>query len=376
MGKYKVCVYTICKNEEQFVDRWMDSMSEADMIVVTDTGSTDGTVEKLRERGAVVHVDEVKPWRFDVARNISLDHVPEDADICVCTDLDELFEPGWREVIDRLWQSDTTTGKYIYNWSLKPDGTPYVQFHYSKIHSRQGFRWHYPIHEWLCWLREEPQKTVFLDGIVLNHYPDNSKSRGSYLPLLELAVEENPECSRMNYYLGREYMYKGEWEKCIERLKNYLRLPGSTWNEERSAAMRWMASSAHKLGRIQEAYSWYYRAIAEAPHMRDAYVEFARMGYLLHDWPLVFCMVEEALKIKERSKYFVNAGCAWDHTPDDLGAIACYWLGMYERSVAHARAAQALCPGDQRLQTNLKMIEDKLAEERVQTKAAEQAQET
>lgn len=55
MNKYKICVYTICKNEEQFVDRWMDSMSEADMIVVTDTGSTDRTVEKLKERGAVVH---------------------------------------------------------------------------------------------------------------------------------------------------------------------------------------------------------------------------------------------------------------------------------------------------------------------------------
>jgi glycosyltransferase involved in cell wall biosynthesis len=78
MNRLKVCVYAICKNEEKFVDRWMDSMSEADEVVVTDTGSADETVEKLRRRGAVVYVDEVKPWRFDAARNISLDHVPED----------------------------------------------------------------------------------------------------------------------------------------------------------------------------------------------------------------------------------------------------------------------------------------------------------
>ncbi len=43
MGNYRVCVYAICKNEEQFVDRWINSMSEADQIVVLDTGSTDNT---------------------------------------------------------------------------------------------------------------------------------------------------------------------------------------------------------------------------------------------------------------------------------------------------------------------------------------------
>ena len=52
MGIYKICVYAISKNEEPFVDRWMDSMSEADEVVVLDTGSEDGTVEKLRARGA------------------------------------------------------------------------------------------------------------------------------------------------------------------------------------------------------------------------------------------------------------------------------------------------------------------------------------
>ena len=33
----KICVYAICKNESQFVDRWVDSMQEADEIVVLDT---------------------------------------------------------------------------------------------------------------------------------------------------------------------------------------------------------------------------------------------------------------------------------------------------------------------------------------------------
>ena len=45
-----------------------------------------------------VNVSEkiITPWRFDVARNESLKLVPNDADICICTDLDEVFEKGWR----------------------------------------------------------------------------------------------------------------------------------------------------------------------------------------------------------------------------------------------------------------------------------------
>ena len=51
----KIVVYAICKNEESFVDRWMDSMAEADQVVVLDTGSTDATVQLLRARGRSRH---------------------------------------------------------------------------------------------------------------------------------------------------------------------------------------------------------------------------------------------------------------------------------------------------------------------------------
>ena len=94
MSKYKVSVYAICKNEEKFVDRWYESMKEADEICVLDTGSDDGSVKKLKEKGVIVSSCVINPWRFDVARNKSLELVSSDTDICVCTDLDELFEPG------------------------------------------------------------------------------------------------------------------------------------------------------------------------------------------------------------------------------------------------------------------------------------------
>ena len=115
MNKYKVIVYAISKNEEKFVERWVNSMNEADKIYVLDTGSTDQTVEKLKELGVIVKTKTFNPWRFDVARNFSLDMLPLDTDICVCTDLDEVFEPGWRKKLEEAWKKDTTRAKYNYN---------------------------------------------------------------------------------------------------------------------------------------------------------------------------------------------------------------------------------------------------------------------
>lgn len=360
MRQYKICVYAICKNEEKFVDRWMDSMSEADLVVVTDTGSTDSTVEKLISRGAVVYTDIVDPWRFDKARNISLDHVPDDMDICVCTDLDEVFEPGWRACLEKAWSPEAKVGKYIYNWSLKPDSSPDVQIYYSKVHTRRDFKWSYPVHEWLTYTGVGSKLMVFIEGMVLNHYPDPSKSRGSYLPLLEQAVHEDPMGDRVTYYLGREYMYKGHWQKCVDTLNRYLTLPAAVWNEERCAAMRWIARSYYELGETTKMCAWYYRAIAEAPHMRDPYVEYAQLAYRLSDWPTVFFMTTEALKIKEKSKSYVNMGYAWDHTPNDLAAISCYRLGMLELAQKHAIAAMLMNPQDERLQKNLRLIQQAL----------------
>lgn len=343
MNQYKICVYAICKNEEQFVDRWMDSMAEADMIIVVDTGSTDQTVEKLRSRGAIVYEEKIDPWRFDTARNISLSYVPDDMDIAVCTDLDEVFRPGWRACLESAWTSDATMGNHF------------------KIHKKNLYTWACPVHEYLKYTGTSPQKKVFIGGMVLDHYPDQTKSRSSYLPLLEMAVKEDPSCDRMAYYLGREYMYAERWQDCIDTLTQHLRLKTAVQNEERCASMRWIAKSYSKLNNNREAYRWYYRAISEVPSMRDAYIEFAKLAYEKEDWLTVFFLTSEALKITEKSNEYVSMDYSWDHTPDDLATIACYQLGLYERALMHAQKALSFAPDDERLQNNYQIIKKEIS---------------
>ena len=95
--------------------------------------------------------------------------------------------------------------------------------------------------------------------------------------------------------------------------------------------------------------------------MRDPYVEFARMAYNLQDWHTVFCMTNEALKIKNKSKIYVNSEHSWNHTVDDLCSISCYWLGMYERSLLYAKKALEYLPNNKRLKENYELIKKKVS---------------
>ena len=245
-------------------------MAEADGVYVLDTGSTDGTAERLRALGAVVVEERVEPWRFDTARNRSLELVPEDADICVCTDLDEVFHPGWRAALEAAWTDGTTQAVYRYTWNFNADGSEGTVFWIEKIHARRGYRWTHPVHEVLE--RQEgwgPGRKCTAEGVQLDHHADPAKSRGQYLPLLELSVAEAPEDDRNTHYLGREYLFYGRWDDCIRTLERHLSLPTAVWADERCASMRFLARAWRQKGRPKQARRWLWRAIGEAPHLRE-----------------------------------------------------------------------------------------------------------
>lgn len=338
----------------------MDSMSEADWVCVLDTGSTDGTVERLRARGAHVEQKIIDPWRFDTARNESMRLIPEEADICCCVDLDEQFHPGWRAALEKAWQPDTTRARYRYVWSFRGDGSEGHVFYPEKIHARGVYRWTRPVHEVLEYTGEGKERCVTVEGMQLDHHPDPAKSRGQYLPLLELAVTEDPEDDRSCHYLGREYMYHGAWEKAIATLKRHLSLKRATWADERCASMRYIARCYRRLGRDDLAAVWYHRAIAEAPHLREPYLDYAALLYDGQNWPGLVYFCSCALAITERSPSYITEAEAWGALPWDYLCVAWWQLGQRQLSLAAARQAVALEPENVRLKNNLAFLEGSL----------------
>lgn len=353
---YRIYVYAICKNEEKFAERWVRSMQEADGICVLDTGSTDGTAERLRELGAHVTQEAVTPWRFDTARNRSLELVPEDADLCVCTDLDEVFRPGWRTAMEQALAGGAEKLRYRYTWSFRPDGREGVVFWIEKAHARFGFRWAHPVHEVLeC--TKGACCTVDAEGVQLDHHPDPEKSRGQYLPLLELAVQEAPEDDRNAFYLGREYSFYGRWSDCERTLRQYLRMPSAVWDEERCAAMRILAQACLAQERTAEAERWLLRACAEAPQLREPWLSAAGLALEQEKWSGALYFAERALKIPARSRSYLNEPESWGARPYDLAALAAYYMGLYATALSYGREALAREPENGRLRKNLEFYE-------------------
>ncbi|MCI8569248.1 MAG: glycosyltransferase [Bacilli bacterium] len=355
----KICVYAISKNEEKFVKRWYESMKEADEIYVLDTGSTDNTVNELKKLGVNVYQEIISPWRFDTARNKSLDLVPKDTDVCICTDLDEIFVSGWRQEIEKFWTKETTNARYNYNWSLDEFGKPKVNFYIEKMHSRDNFIWTHPVHEVLKY-KGTNQHSITIDSITLNHYPDHKKSRSSYLKLLELSVKEDPEDDRNMHYLGREYMFNQLHDKCIKTLKKHLKLKSATWTLERAASMRFIARSYKAKNDFKNAKKWYLKAINEAPNLRDAYVERALLAYEENNYKAIEKYCLKALQIKNHQKVYINETFSWDSTIFDLLSLSYYYQKNYLLSLYFVDIAISMNPNDERLLNNRSFIEQKI----------------
>jgi glycosyltransferase involved in cell wall biosynthesis len=339
----KIAVYTIALNEEQFVQRWAESCKEADCRLIVDTGSTDDTIKNAYELDIPVKSLRLHEWRFDTARNYALSQLPEDIDLCIALDMDEVLQPGWRQALENL-EPGTTRPRYKYIWSWNPDGTEGLVYGGDKIHRRHGYTWKHPVHEVLKSETTEIQQ--WAQGLEIHHHPDNSKSRSQYLPLLKLAVEEDPRDDRNQFYLARELYFAGDHALSQYHFARHLDL--SVWNPERAASHRYIAKM-----RPDAADFHLYRAIAEDPSRRESWVDLAMYYHQKLNWLGVRNAASSALAITEKPLDYLCEADAWGWLPHDLMAIACHHLGDTDEAFFHGSNAVALNPTDERLKTNL-----------------------
>ena len=345
----KVAVYTIALNEAMHVDRWADSAVDADYRIIGDTGSTDGTVERLQSKGVIVHRLAIRPWRFDDARNATMALIPDDVEICVTMDMDTFLAAGWRPKLVDAWTPGTTALYSRMILRANTDNLDGVGGSPSKsFHHRWGYRFRRPVHEALFFTGESEVAHNCYD-IVMYHVQDHGKTtRRQYLPLMEVAHREDPRDSQICFWLGREYMWASRLEEAVKLLQLYLELPTSSWGEERSEAMRYLA-------RLQpeKKLHWLDRARTEAPHRREIWLDLAEELHQQQDWAGLLWACSNGIEKTRHTQSYLDDGRCWGFRLFDLGAIACWNLNVMDKAVEWGEKALALDPANDRLKSNL-----------------------
>lgn len=331
----KVCLYAICKNEIKNVDQWWAYAQKADYVIVLDTGSDDGTPERLEELGATVYRKTYpKPFRFDVARNDSVDLAYEtDADIFMTTDFDEVLNDDWVDILKNEWDPaihqratyDDVFGNNVNYGSL------------NWIHAR-GWRWAFPCHEVL--VRGDSKWYLYYEEldlhnkIILHHYQDPTKDRGQYLPLLKIRLDENPDDVDSWGYYVRELMYEGKWDEilALEKPAREKHFPdGVEW----AWTLIFIASAYENKGMMLEAQHLLWESVKVSPIFRTAWVSLARLISYEGRNALAEAVLKQCL---EESRYttrsvFLDHDDVWTWRLYDWLCVVCWNQEKYEEAL-------------------------------------------
>jgi hypothetical protein len=200
----KIAAYTICNNEIEKIEDWLSYTRGYNYKVILDTGSSDGSFELLKklsvnDSSIIVSQTHLKDFKFDNAKNLSLNLIPTDTTWCVFTFLDEYYSPNTLDTIHALNNNLTDlTGiscdkLNLRSYSVKqntPNFDPIIN-----IHVREGYRWKGYAFEKLVWLPKNNSDSVFYSEEIalVNTQIYNKPLRINKLELIEEQYKLFPE---------------------------------------------------------------------------------------------------------------------------------------------------------------------------------------
>ncbi|WP_181438880.1 tetratricopeptide repeat-containing glycosyltransferase family 2 protein [Paenibacillus sambharensis] len=208
MNPLSLGVHIIVRDEAEWLPQCLESIRNADEIIVVDTGSEDNSVSIARSFGAAVIED---PWKEDFShpRNKALKHASTDwilvldADECLLGGIDQLRAM----LASGEWEAYSLTIENLLG------SRPEERLYHSAVRlfrSRPEYRFEGRIHEQIgsSIVRQHPGKSMGDAGILIRHYGylpsilDGKKKARRNEDLLLKALEENPDDPFYLYNLG------------------------------------------------------------------------------------------------------------------------------------------------------------------------------
>lgn len=285
----KISAVLIVKNEEAMLARCLESVKEADEIIICDTGSTDGTLEIAKKYTDKIYTDcPPEVWReedgkklfhFANARNWA--KAKATGDWILSIDADE-FLHDYSEVKKAVAQADQCVAVQMKSEIGKANffcprifrNSPHIAW-YGAAHNHIGLT---PSGV------EAGVGSVSGEGelignvtITYGYSPTHVANPDRTLDILKKEVKD-PTKSRERYYLAREYWYKQDYKNAARYCGEHVLI--SNFPAERADSFLMMARCYSSMGLDDDARDACLQAININPHFKEA-VKF--MGHISLD---------------------------------------------------------------------------------------------
>lgn len=367
----KIALCMIVKNESRVIERCLASVLPViDYWVIVDTGSTDGTQEKIKKFFDNVGIPgelHERPWKnFGHNRTEALELArATNNDYCLMIDSDEVlvYDPGFDPE-----KFKATLNADLYNVFAFYGNTRY---HRPQL-TRNKLRYYYRgvLHEYVdC--HDEIKTRDFARGFTNTPIQDGARSQNPTkyaddAKVFEEALkgEVDPkDFNRYHFYLAQSYRDSQQWEKSLEAYLKRASLGG--WNEE-------VFYSMFQVGRIREILKHsiddiiaaYWQAYQVAPWRSESLWAAARVCRLAGRFDQSYRFAKQGMKIKYPEGALFVAQPVYEWMLLDEFAISAYWTENYkEARMASIKLLQEnKFPPDQkeRLEANLKFATEGL----------------
>lgn len=352
-----VTLNMIVKNEAHHLDRLYESIKDAvDEWVVVDTGSTDGTLEKLKQYGATVHLFD---WvhDFSAARNYALSKVKTDYFIWMDGDDSLQGKDQFIEFRDNIMES-CDLWLATYDYAQNAEGKPVCSFVRERVAKTKRAEWKYFLHEGLNLKGGGSVQNASTWRIQHHRTLDDIESdRGRNLRVFE--HNKDKVDARMTYYWGKELFEAGRKKEALSKLLQANSDP-SLEHHDRVMALQYAAYILIGDEKYTECIDICHSGMLLEPQRAEFYVLkgdcYLKMGQIHNSIP-----AHQAAKHchMQRNNHF--AGLIFHHEqaytthPRNQLARAYVHLGEYEKAKVEAKESAEM--GDAEGQAVLKEIE-------------------
>jgi glycosyltransferase involved in cell wall biosynthesis len=266
----KLSICMIVKNEEACIAACLESVKEADEIVVLDTGSIDGTESVVAALNLpnVRFIKDAYQWCDDFAhaRNAALEYCTGDWILNI--DADETLTPGSMATLRAAIAQ--VKGRTL-RLNVKSSGGGST--HQFVRAFRRGVKYVGAAHE-------SPDAN---DGeeceaeIVYGYSPAHDLDPDRMLRILTKEHAQRPDNARTLYYLAREFYYRKMWPQAIEFFEECVKR--SSHLAERADAYLYLARICWQIQRGDEARTACMNAITINANFREALLFMATLSF-------------------------------------------------------------------------------------------------